>query len=294
MGMNGQDTRDAAIFARELTRRLDEYVRDLEPDLDLRVSGGLVLRPAEAGLKATTGAAEAALRLAAREHYAVAHSPSDGRAVMLQEFTDLALLEHDFQLSREDQDDEAELTLPPDEAQQAGWLRRWGLALGCLALIPVLLIIGNSDNRPPRNYPWPDDLMTVDRINDKGVAKVPLLRTRGAAAADGHWRVEQIRVDQLQGDRQGPARLKLTILNAADRAQHISMYDVQAIDSQGRRLPVMAIPSMLYANALESRVLEPGERWSGWLQFNRVGPMITAVLLKTSRRSRLYIPFENP
>jgi GGDEF domain-containing protein len=291
MGMNGQDTRDATIFARELSRRLDEYARDFDPDLDLRITGGLVLRPAGVPLEQTIEAAEAALRAADEEIFTVAYSPADGRTIVLQEFSDLGRLEHDFRLS-EGQAADAEAPPRAAESPQRGWLRRWGLALGCFALIPVVLSVGNSDIRPPHTYPWPEDLETVDKLNARGVRKVPLTRTAAASISDGRWHLEGIRLDQLKGRDASVAKLRLTITNSDESPQHISMYDFTAVDSLGQRLPVMEVPSLLFRPSLGARTLEPRENWSGWLQFQRLGPPITAVLMEPSRRSRIYIQFK--
>lgn len=296
LGFRGVDARKAFVVTRDLAAELQAIAAEREPKAKLAVKGALVLASAGATVAELERAGEAALaRVAAQGGVAAAHEAGEGAAAMLDEFKELERVEVSFV--------RASAGAPPleDRPRKLGdlalaWLKGWGPALGCLAAAPILLGVTSRAGETKTAYPWPESLKALPVVDATGARTVPLVRTRAQPLSDGVWAVEEALAVQVEPDSQTPSQtvvqVKLTVVNRTTRPRHLSQFDVLAVDGEGRRLSPHPKASLLFADPLGARTIEPGAKWSGWLQFVRKGSGVRGLILQPSRESRLYLPLQ--
>ncbi len=296
LGFRGVDARKSFVVTRDLAAELQAIASEREPKAKLVVKGALVLASAGATVEELERAGEAALAKVARAGgVAAAHEAGEGAAAMLDEFKELERVEVSFA--------RASAGAPPleDRPRKLGdhvvaWVKGWGPALGCLAAAPILLGVTSRGGEVKRSYPWPESLKALPIVDATGARTVPISRTRAQPLSDGIWSVEEALVVQVEPESQTPAQagvqVRLTIANRTTRARHLSMFDVLAVDGEGRRLLAHPKASLSFDGALGARAIEPGAKWTGWLQFTRRGSGVRGLILQPSRESRLYLPLQ--
>jgi GGDEF domain-containing protein len=295
IAFRGVDARKAYFVVRDLTSALQELARTLQPKAEMSAIGALALLGGTATSNDLGQGAETALRAASEPGtVVVAHEPNDGGTAMLDEFKDLQRVLIEVK-SDSGVVVEEEPEGPSVGARVGRWLKGWGVALACLGAVPIVVMIGNQGGGPKLIYPWPENLKAVPTLDAAGVRSVRVLRSEARAQSDGVWRVDEARLVQLELNANHPsvgfAQVHLTITNRSSVAQHLTIFDITAIDEYGRVLRVDPKGSLRFERALGARTLGPGERWSGWLSFIRRDALVKSLIVQPARGSRLYLPF---
>lgn len=296
LGFRGVDARKAFVVTRDLAAELQAIAAEREPKARLAVKGALVLASAGATVAELERAGEAALaKVSTPGGVAAAHEAGEGAAAMLDEFKELERVEVSFARVS------AGGAPLEDRPRKLGdlalaWVKGWGPALGCLAAAPILLGVTSRGGEIKRAFPWPMSLRALPIVDANDARTVPISRATASPISDGIWSVDAVLVVQVEPELSTPAhagvQIRMTIANRTTQARRLSMFDVLAVDREGRRLAVHPKASLAFADPLGARTIEPGAKWSGWLQFTRKGSGVRGLILQPSRESRLYLPLQ--
>jgi hypothetical protein len=143
-------------------------------------------------------------------------------------------------------------------------------------------------------FPWPESLRELTVVDGQGARAAKIERSAARPISDGTWAIEQARVAQVEPRSRRPANwavfVQLAIVNQSEQRQRVSMFDVSVLDAEGRLLRLDPKGTLFLKDRLDSRSLEPGERFSGWLRFLRRGTGARALIFAPSRASRLHAP----
>lgn len=299
MGMSGQDPRDAFGFVQDMLKLWQEELKKMEPDVDLKVVGSLALRtPMTTTEELLDGARQALAAARCSGEVVVALSMTEGgSAPMVKEFQHVQRVDLP-------QHPEGEEILEKKKPKKPGWDQRiwngvktWGPMTACLAGVPMLLWFGQADGKFTSVPHWPDSVNSIPVVRASGHGQIKLLRSTAGPASDG---VLQVKAYIVQMDTStlfsamspNIAQVRVEVKNLSDRSQHLTMFDISALDRKDRRLSVDATNTLRMANSLSSKTLEPQARWVAWMRFTQHDTPIRALIIEPSRQIKLYLTFD--
>jgi GGDEF domain-containing protein len=292
----GVESRRTVFLAQDMLRHLDAMVREVNPEAELSMTGSLVLFSLGATVRDMADAAEKALEVVAGPGgLIVAHGPGEGSASMLEEFKELPRFPLTLSAKnlrvRPAVDDEEETFIKKFTA----WGKAWGLAVACLAAVPVILYVGDRGELIRPSFPWPADVTAVPSLGAKGVQSVAIVRNTAAAVSDGTWMVDDATIAQMDATavRGAVVQVHLSVTNRSPLPQHFTMFDISVLDDDGKQLKLDPGTSLRFENALGAKTIGPGESWSGWLQYARGTTPARALVVQPSRANRLYLPMNS-
>jgi hypothetical protein len=218
----------------------------------------------------------------------VALDPADQRASLLTEIPDVRVASIGMNCV-ERGDAPMDDSHPVWQDRLKRWTREWGLAVACIVAVPIILLTSTREGEFGRAYPWPPNLTELPVVEANEVSQIRIVRSKLTDESMGNWRLSNGQLAQAEpgNQRMRTTQIRVDVTNISNSTRYVSTCDFVMSDANGREMPYAPRTVLRYKEALHATWLQPGQTYSGWLIGARRDALITALVFRPDRETRI-------
>jgi GGDEF domain-containing protein len=279
-------TRDVAAWIEAEFATLD---RNNEPKLSL--ISGIAIGCSNVTPRSLTAAAFSSLDSSRDESLVtVAHDPSDLRAETIAKMSDVRHV--GIAMNAPESDATASTSEATFQHLIVAFSKKWGIAIGCIAVAFAVLQLGAGHGSVPASYfAWPDSLNEVPIVDNSGAHVVHLQRTNLAPQSGPNFSITGAQIVQGMPTDGALAQcqVQIELTNTSDHSYFVSVYDFRVFDTDRRQFSVEPSRMVRVSRGLVGRWLKPQESLSGVIILKRRDAPIAEVVFQPDRYTRLVL-----